>query len=245
MGLAGRWIASVLAGLLMPSSVVAWEITAAEFTDPTDRYPHGVLGDDLEWSGLRLEVTRGDEKRLWALDFGTDLVFEDLVPRLWDITGDGLPEVVVVQSHQTLGARLVIIGLEGPSPVELAATPHIGTRFRWLAPIAAADLDGDGHIEIAFVDRPHLVKMLRVWRYADGRFSEIANLPGLSNHRIGDAVIPGGLRDCGGDLELITADADWQSIMATRLDPETGALVSRWVAPLRDVSDLGRETECR
>jgi hypothetical protein len=46
----------------------------------------------------------------------------------------------------------------------LAATPHIGSANRWLAPIGAADLDGDGRVEIAYVDRPHLARTLRIWR---------------------------------------------------------------------------------
>jgi hypothetical protein len=51
-------------------------------------------------------------------------------------------------------------------PVPLASTPWIGQRFRWLAPVAAADLDGDGAMELAYVDRPHLARTLRVWRIA-------------------------------------------------------------------------------
>lgn len=223
---------------LVGHCVAAWEITSATFENPTTRYPHGVLGDDVEWASLQIMVSDGRQERQWQIDYGPDFVFEDLVPRLWDVTGDGAPEVVVVQSSQSEGARLVILANSGPEVVELAATPHIGTRFRWLAPVGAADLDGDGHIEIAFVDRPHLVKMLRVWRYRDGRFSETANMPGLSNHRIGDAAIPGGIRTCDGVPEMITADADWRWVMASRLNAETGAVETQRVGPLSRMSDL-------
>ena len=94
----------------------AQQIVSAEFANPTDRYPHGVLGDDLEWASLRITVETpvgngdglftGQTTRTYSLDAPADLVFEDLEPRLWDITGDGAPEVVVVQSHQRLGARI-------------------------------------------------------------------------------------------------------------------------------------------
>jgi len=125
------------------------------------------------------------------------------------------PEVIVVESHAQLGAQLAIYDESG---TKIAATPHIGTRFRWLAPIGAADLDGDGYTEIAYIDRPHLAKTLRIWRYKEGALAEIASLPGLTNHRIGEDYISGGLRDCGETPELITASADWSRIISVTYD---------------------------
>jgi hypothetical protein len=97
------------------------------------------------------------------------------------------------------------------------ATPYIGQRHRWLAPLGGADLDGDGFVELAYVDRPHLAKVLRVWRYREGAFREVAAAEGLTNHRIGWDHIPGGIRECGQGPEMITADRDWGRVMASRL----------------------------
>ena len=97
------------------------------------------------------------------------------------------------------------------------ATPPIGARNRWLAPAAIADLDGDGRVEIAYVDRPHLAKVLRIWRYENGALHHVTDQQGLTNHRIGDETIAGGLRTCGGTPEILTANADWSHIIATRL----------------------------
>ena len=145
-------------------------ILSAEFTDPTSRYGHAILGDALEWGTLQIEVgaTVGDEdslfrgKRSLTYEFKLpeDRVFEDLEPRLWDITGDGAPEVVVILSRLDLGAALLVIGLEDGVPVQIASTPHIGRPNRWLAPFAAGDLDGDGHVEIALrmVEFRHLLQ---------------------------------------------------------------------------------------
>lgn len=209
---------------------IAQEITGAHYAVPTMAYPHGVLGDAEEWQVLTIDVGRstGSEGSLFSgsstltyeIRLDDTLVFEDTEPRLWDVTGDGKPEVVVVQSHQNFGARLLILGLEDGKPVALHATPHIGTRFRWLAPVGAADFDGDGHIEIAFVDRPHLAKTLRVWRLESDNFYEVATLRGVSNHRIGEDYITGGLRDCGAGPEMILADANWQWVMAARFTQE-------------------------
>jgi len=109
----------------------------------------------------------------------------------------------------------------------LAATPYIGTRYRWLAPIGAADLDGDGVVEFAYIDRPHLAKTLRVWRLDGDSLIEVASLRGFSNHRIDWDYIEGGLRDCGDGVEMVVASGDWAQVTVLRYD---GALYSRAVA---------------
>ena len=206
-----------LACMCLASGAAAQTITEASYSGPTDRYPHGVLGDDIEYT--QLDVTLSDGRTLSAL-YENTLVFEDTAPRLWDITGDGAPEVVTVESHEAEGARLVVWGLQDGQLRQIARTPVICTRCRWLAPVGAADMDGDGHIEIAYVDRPHLAKTLRLWRYTPEGFSEIATLPGVTNHRIGEDYITGGLRDCGQGPELVLADARWRDIVSVWFDGE-------------------------
>ncbi len=189
------------------------QITDARFDEPTERYPHAVLGDAIEYGALLLTDTARGEVHF---RLPQERVFEDVSPRVVDITGDGAPEVIVVESHQRKGARRVVYSANGI----LAATPYIGTRFRWLAPtgIGAADLDGDGQIELAYVDRPHLAKTLRVWRFEGGALREIAHLGGVTNHRIGEPHISGGIRTCGGAPEIIVADARWRDILSVTLE---------------------------
>ena len=219
--------AAVVAFVATAGHALAQEIVGAEYANPTSAYPHGVLGDDEEWSALNIEIKRerGTEGGLlhghltltYRIDAPENMVFEDIEPRLWDVTGDGSPEVVIVVSHQNFGAQLAVIGLENGELNYIASTPTIGTRFRWLAPVGAADFDGDGHIEVGFVDRPHLARTLRVWRYKPDGFFEIATLTGVTNHRIGEDFISGGLRDCGEGPEMLVADAEWRSVQAVRL----------------------------
>lgn len=207
-----RVIAAFLAcAQALAPAALAQAISAASFTEPTTRYDHGVLGDAVEWGALRLDLA-GSESRLIRLP-GTR-VFEDLAPRL--VTGDrGQTLAMVIESDLAKGARLALYGSDGL----YAATPFIGQSHRWLAPVGAGDLDGDGHVEIAYVDRPHLAKTLRVWRLQDGALTEVASLAGVTNHQIGWDFIAGGLRDCGaGAPELVLASGDWQRRLAVRFD---------------------------
>ncbi|MGC1495049.1 MAG: VCBS repeat-containing protein [Sulfitobacter sp.] len=179
-------------------------------------YGHGVLGDTPEWNELTVFWGPKGRQRTDGLRGSSTFnqprhIFEDVAPRITDLNGDGIPEIIVVQSSFDQGGRLMVLDTQaGLRPV---TTPYIGRRNRWLAPIGAADLDGDGYVEIAYIDRPHLAKTLRVWRFKEGGLTEIATLQGLSNHRIGEADIGGGIRTCSGKPEMVVASGDWQSVM--------------------------------
>ncbi len=222
-------LALIATALLVGSSALAagcdGPIRSAEYQASTGRYPHGVLGDALEWGQLRVECG-GVAQRA---ELPEELVFEDVAPRLADLDGDGAAEVIVVESHRDRGARLAVWGLASGRLERLAQTPFIGTRFRWLAPVGAADLDGDGAMEIAYVDRPHLARVLRVWHYENGRLREVASAPGFTNHRIGETEISGGMRDCDGRPEMIVASADWSRVLAVALSGQQ--LVARDIGP--------------
>ncbi len=217
-------------------------IIAAEYSEPTTRYAHGVLGDAVEWGALVLTVDKcfGCEGTLIetiTIRLPENRVFEDIAPRL--ITGnEGHSLVMVVESDLAVGARLALYDASGLH----AATPFIGQPNRWLAPIGAGDLDGDGAIEIAYIDRPHLAKTLRVWRLSAQGLTPVAELGGLSNHRIGEDFISGGLRDCGTGLEMIVASGNWQKVMAVRL--ETDQLQAHALAGLSPETGFAAAMAC-
>ncbi|MEM9437052.1 MAG: VCBS repeat-containing protein [Pseudomonadota bacterium] len=217
---------------------------SARYADPTDRYPHGVLGDPSEYTTLEVRTSDGKlHRRTWE----RPIVYEDTAPRLVDVDGDGALEVIVVQSHEDRGAQFEILTLRNGKLESLVSNPFIGTRFRWLAIVGAADLDGDGFVEVAYVDRPHLARTLRVWRIipaADGaaRVEEIASLEGVTNHRIGEVDIAGGIRDCGSGPEMIVADAGWTRVLGVSFD--SGRLVSRDVGAHRGRSSFAEAMAC-
>ncbi|MDW4499853.1 VCBS repeat-containing protein [Sulfitobacter sp. D35] len=220
---------------VLAHAAAAQEISAAEYIEPTTRYAHGVLGDAIEHGALRLTLSNGAQRTLRLPETS---VFEDTAPRLADLDGDGAPEVITVESSLTLGARLAIFDATG----RVAATPWIGQRNRWLAPVGAADLDGDGHVEIAYVDRPHLARILRVWRFRAGALEHLADYPGVTNHRIGERDISGGIRTCDGAPEVVLTDAGWSRLLALRFDG--GSFAAREIASRTTPDDFEAALTC-
>lgn len=196
-------------------------VQAARYEDPTTRYAHGILGDEIEYGTLVMVTAQGETRVVLP----ASRVFEDTAPRLIDIDLDGVTEVLVVESAVTAGARISVY--DGTGALK-AATPHIGQPNRWYAPVGVADLDGDGHSEVAFIDRPHLAKTLRVWRYVAGDFREVGSMSGLTNHRIGETDIAGGIRECGSGPEMILASADWTRLFAVSF---SGDLTAQDIGP--------------
>ncbi|MFZ3582281.1 FG-GAP repeat domain-containing protein [Loktanella sp. DJP18] len=194
-------------------------VSRAWYARPTTIYDHAILGRTTTAEILRLETTPMDADRCltWTIAAGEGHVFEDTVPHIADLDDDGIGEVIAVRTSLTQGAQLAIYGLRGAAWTLLATTPYIGEPRRWLATIGVGDLDGDGRVEIAYIDRPHLVRQLRVWRFDGTELTEAYRVDGLTNHRIGDPAISGGLRTCGGVPEAVTATADWSRIVATRI----------------------------
>lgn len=241
-------IAFTVLSALAPAAL-AETITSARYTEPTSRYAHGILGDAEEWGALEILTSDSNSagtssdavarKTTYTIRLPLTSVFEDTEPRLTDVDGDGKPEVIVVETSVTQGASLAIYNQRG----KITATPYIGTRNRWLAPIAIADLDGDGLTELAYIDRPHLAKTLRVWRFAQGTLEEVASLQGLTNHRIGERDIGGGLRNCAGKPEMIVANADWSRLMAVTWTGTT--LTASDIGPHKNRRSFARALACK
>lgn len=200
--------------MLLPIAATAGGgIVEAEYGPDVDVYPHRIMGDIFEKQELRVVDANGVAHSLTL----RGNVFEDIAPRVADMDGDGLGDVVVVESDVNLGASLAIYSLGPKGLFKLAATRPIGRAFRWLAPAGIADFNGDGQNDVAYVETPHLGKVLRFWTMRGGKLVEIAAASGLTNHRIGDAFISGGVRDCAGAVEVVTANGDWSRIFATRM----------------------------
>lgn len=212
---------AVLAGLIValcgPAFGQPADIATAWYETDTDIYGHRIMGRIAEHLALSAKLTDGTVVRLDLSAAGKPThVFEDMAPRLADMDGDGTNELVVVETDLTAGAALAIYGLRDGALVKRAETPHIGQPFRWLSPVGVGDFNGDGQMDVAYVDRPHLAKLLRVWSFDGDTLNEIARASGLTNHRIGDEVIAGGVRTCGGQDQMVLLTGDWSRIVVAR-----------------------------
>lgn len=173
----------------LPDSIVAQgrnDITEAWLAVPTLRYTHGVLGDALEAEVLRVTRRSGG---IAEFRLKSNAVFEDLMPRIVDLEKTGRDSVLVVRSTAEAGSALVAFRLENGRLLEHATTPPLGTPNRWLNPIGAGDFAGDGRVEIALVQTPHLEGLLKIYGFENGRFVERTSRPGFSNHDLGSTQL--------------------------------------------------------
>jgi hypothetical protein len=161
-------------------------IAEAWLADPTTRYRHFVLGSTYEPQTIAVRLRGG---ALVRLKLPADSVFEDRQPRLADLDGDGIDEIILVRSYLDRGAALAVVALRDQRLTIVAETAPTGSRNTWLNPAGIADFDGDGRLDVAYVQMPHVLGLLRVWTLRGGRLVEIASLSDTSNHAIGSPYL--------------------------------------------------------
>ena len=194
---------------------------------PTLRYPHTALGAATHAGSLHVLVgtaTGAAQELVYQLPLNR--VFEDRVPRLVDLDGDGRDELIVIESDALKGSAVVVFGV-GPklinksdslNLIELARSPHTGSTFRWLNPVGVADFDGDGQQDIASVTTPHVGGMLTLYHFRPPKLEPYAQAMDVSNHRMGDveqqlAVI---VAQSGSRPTIIVPDMQLKALHALR-----------------------------
>lgn len=184
LGDAAQGVAGERPGALADLRVAKGERDIAEvwLAGPTTRYRHYVLGSRYEAS--RVEVRLADGRRL-AYVLPEDSVFEDRQPRLADLDGDGRDEIVLVRADIERGASLAVLGVDRGRLVVIAQGPPTGRAHTWLNPAGIADFDGDGSVDIAYVQMPHILGRLRIFTLRERKLVQIATLPDTSNHVAG------------------------------------------------------------
>ncbi len=154
------------------------DIRKAWYGQPTTRYDHGVLGDAIEGGSLVVALEDGTKAEFVLPD---NQAFEDITPRIADLTGDGQNEVITIRASLTGGAAVVIFGLRDGALVEVAASSENGRRNRWLN---IASIGGNA---ISFVRTPHIGGRLATLEHTgQGQWKETNDIvTGVSNHVIG------------------------------------------------------------
>ncbi len=106
----------------------------------------------------------------------------------------------MVRSTLNAGAALALYGVRDGELVERAETEPIGRPYRWLNPAGVGDFDGDGALEIAYIETPHIGGILHILSFEGGRLRREGRLHGFSNHAMGSRALGlSAVRDLDGD----------------------------------------------
>lgn len=89
---------------------------------------------------------------------------------------------------------------------------------------------------------PHLAHRLVLVRLDGNQFVPVARLDGVSNHRIGDNFITGGVRDCGNGPDIVIRSADWRQTI--RIKYKDGSLTAVSLGPNSDQTALHADLAC-
>lgn len=208
-------------------------IDRAWLADATGRAPSVALGSVLTAESL-MAVTRDGRKLQVTLP--GDRVFEDLAPHVVDLDRDGLEEILVVESDRRLGASLAVYGtrIGQPNLIKLGASPFAGQPMRWLHSLGAGDFDGDGWLDIALVESPEIGGSVVIYRYQQGRFTEIGRYFGVSTHETGSRelrttrIVRGTMHD-----HLLVPDQSWKKLLLLSLRPTGLHRLKEWPLPAK------------
>jgi hypothetical protein len=214
-------------------------IRQAWYTQPTGRYGHGVLGDRIEGGGLAVIDERG---RRHDMTLARTHVFEDLTPRIADLDGDSIKEVVTIRSDTSAGAAIAVYEMRAGKLVERASIPPIGLAHRWLNIAGIADYTGDGRRDIAIIKTPHIGGRYELWTLEAAGLVRIASTRGFSNHTLGSRELGlSATADVDGDgvVDLVVPDARRASLRVLSAAGGTLREITRIDLPARVATALG------
>jgi hypothetical protein len=199
-------------------------------TDPTRRYDHGVLGDDLEAAGVTLIETQPTLRVASQIQITQPTVIEGIAPIWSDINADGMREIILTRSTPTQGAQIVVFNEIGE---EIAAGPSIGRGYRWRNQLALAPFSPNGGLELVDVLTPHLTGVVEFYQLHADRLEITAGVPGYTSHVIGtrnlDMALAGDF-DGDGNVEVLLPDQSLTELGAIRRAGDGAAVV--WSVPL-------------
>lgn len=194
----------------------ALSIVHAEYASETSIYPHHVMGKDVP-ERMKLVVYDGSAQAYEVtLPTGKNArVFEDLFPRIADVDGDSHNDVVVVESNIDSGASIAVYSIKNQRLVKIAQNDFLGKKFTWLALVGIEDFDGDGQKEIAYIEKPHAVRVLQFWKFSDGALIKVNEYKDVTSHVLGTNFYQSAIQSCAGHSpRVVLVDPKWQRLLS-------------------------------
>jgi hypothetical protein len=218
---------SGIADMLLATGPEGGGIAAAWYALPTSRYRHGALGDMVE--GGMLVARREDGHELRYLLPETE-VFEDIAPRIADLDGDGISEIVTILSSISEGASIAVFAVSGDVLIRKAATRFLGRAHRWINIAAIESFTGRASREIAVVVTPHIGGTLFFLRYQANSLRQVAAMEDVSNHVFGSPELRlSAVADINDDgrIDLALPAGDRKSLVIVGFTPQGFEVLAR------------------
>lgn len=182
------------------------------FTDPSNSYPHGILGDTYEANRVMILDSKDSFDIISHFDIGKNDVIESLYPMIYDLDQDGSNEIIVTLSNSSNGARIAVFDQNG---VIVAEGPSVGTGMRWRHQIAVAPFGPRGEIELVDVLTPHIGGIVEFYRFQNKQLEIVSTIKGYSSHQIGsrnlDMALAGDFDD-DGQFEVLIPTQDFSKL---------------------------------
>lgn len=196
--------------------------------EPTGRYPHSALGDNLEATAV-VVVTVGVNEAETIYRSGDDVI-ESIAPLLADVDGDGINDVALAVSNDR-ETWVVVVSSTGGGVV--ATSDPADRRLGWRQLVAVGPLDPKGQTEIAEVLYPDANGQIQFLYLQGSKLEVAATRAGYRPHEFGsrnlEQVVAADV-DRDGNVEVIIPTLDRQHIAGVRHGPD-GA-VDMWSRPL-------------
>lgn len=197
---------------------------------PTTKYEHGALADGIEATRLdAIEVSKNGFRKDYTFELEDNSVFEALIPIIAYLDEGLVPVVFLTRSYPDKGGAIVALKVVEDDLRVVYESEALGTRFRWIHPIAVGDFDSDGSMEFLAVEKPHIGGVIHLYHVEGNKLVVEAQGQGFSSHKarsrnLDTAVVA----DFDGDeaVELLIPTQDWRTLAL--VDFKDGILKAVW-----------------
>lgn len=204
----------------------------ALYSQQTQRYAHGIMGDGVEGGALALVNVTGEGLSLAVeMPLAEEYVFEGLMPLWADVDGDDIDELLTTVSGADSGAFLRVYDIYDSLIID---SDPIGQGYRWRHQIAVGPFGVGGETQIVDMRTPHIGGMAEFIDIDMRGLLAINNAQlGYTTHVIGsrnlDMTLAGNF-DGQATPEVVVTDPAQQTLIAL-VNTDTG-VQEAWTLPL-------------